>query len=201
MAVKEMINIDGIVYIGNHGLEQWAAGHRKLQEGVQDYPEVINSVIEELAPSLTMAGIIIENKGVTASIHYRLCPEPELARRKILEALKKSPRASRLRITQEKMAIGLLPPVEANKGTAVLDLIREHNLHGGVYLGDDLTDIYAFRAIHTACQDLDFRGFAIGVISQEMPENLVKEADFTLNGVEDVEEFLRWMSQIIPQLG
>jgi trehalose 6-phosphate phosphatase len=101
---------------------------------------------------------------------------------------------------QEKMAIDLLPPVPANKGTATLQLIQEYNLHGGVYLGDDITDIEAFRAIRAASRDLDFQGLAIGVTSREMPEELVTEVDSTLDGVGDVEHFLQWMSQILPQL-
>ena len=84
-----------------------------------------------------------------------------------------------------------------NKGTATLDLIQEYNLQGGVYLGDDLTDIDAFRAIHVACCDFDFQGFAIGISSQEMPEKLAEEVDFTLNGVGDVERFLKWLFQIV----
>ena len=63
-----------------------------------------------------------------------------------------------------------------------------------VYLGDDLTDVDAFRAIHAACHDSDFQGFAIGITSQEMPEKLTEEADFTLDGVNDVERFLKWVS-------
>ncbi|GAG89867.1 unnamed protein product [marine sediment metagenome] len=97
------------------------------------------------------------------------------------------------------MAINLLPPVEVNKGTVVSELIQEYNLQGGIYLGDDLTDIDAFRAIHAASRDLDFQGFAIGIISQEMPEKLVAETDFTLNGVNDVGRFLEWLSQTTPQ--
>ena len=68
-------------------------------------------------------------------------------------------------------------------------------MRGGIYLGDDLTDVDAFKAMHAASHDLDFQGFAIGITSPEMPEKLVSEADFTLNGVSDVEDFLRWMSQ------
>ena len=63
-----------------------------------------------------------------------------------------------------------------------------------------LDDIDAFRAIRAACRDLHFRGFAIGIISREMPEALVAEADFTLNGVNDVERFLRWLSQAVAEL-
>jgi len=193
---KNMINIDEMVYIGNHGLERYTEGHSEFTQDAQDYPPVIEAVTKELSPLLSIEGLSIENKGVTASIHYRLCPDHQSARQDILAAIENSPHAKSLRIMQEsKYAINLLPPVRVDKGTAILDLIQEYNLQGGVYLGDDLTDIDAFRAIHTACRDLDFKGFAIGITSQEMPAKLAEEADFTLNGVNDVERFLKWLSQ------
>ena len=199
--VKNMINIDGMVYIGNHGLERWVGGHSEFIKDAQDYPPVIEAVAKELSPLLSIEGLSIENKGVTASIHYRLCPEPQLAKRDILTAIENSPHARNLRIMQEsKYAINLIPPVKVNKGTATLDLIQEYNLQGGVYLGDDITDIDAFRAIHTACRDLDFQGFTIGIISQEIPEKLAKEAGLTLKGVADVERFLKWLSQTAVEL-
>ncbi len=101
---------------------------------------------------------------------------------------------------ESKYAVNLLPPVKVDKGTALLNLIKEYNLHGGIYLGDDITDIYAFRAIRDASHDLDFQGFAIGIINPEAPEELETEADFTLNGVNDVERFLMWMSQTLPRV-
>jgi len=153
-----------------------------------------------ITPLLAMKGISIENKGVTASIHYRLCYDPQSAERHILAAIENSPHARGLRTVHERMAIDLIPPVEVNKGTATLDLIQEYNLQSGVYLGDDLTDVDAFRAVHTACRDLDFQGFAIGITSQEMPDRLTEEVDFTLNGVGDVERFLKWLSQTAVEL-
>jgi trehalose 6-phosphate phosphatase len=68
-------------------------------------------------------------------------------------------------------------------------------------LGDDLTDIDAFKIIRTVSRGQDFRGLAIGVISREMPENLVAESDFTLNGVSDVARFLGWLSQTVAPPG
>ncbi len=194
---KNMVGIDGIVYVGNHGLERWADEHSELTQEAKNYPEVVSAVIEQVTPLLSIEGIVIENKGITASIHYRLCPEPESARRAILAALQKSPQARKLRIIQERKAIDILPKLDVNKGTATQDLIQSYNLRGGIYLGDDLTDVDAFRAIHTPSPNLAFRGFAIGIISQEMPENFIAEIDFTLNGVSDVERFLGWMSQTV----
>jgi len=198
--IKSMLNIDGMVYIGNHGLERWSADHSESTKNCQDYPQVIEAAIKELTPLLSMDGIIIENKGVTASIHYRLSNNPQTAKQHILDTIDDSPHARDLRTIQNRMTIDLIPPVKVNKGTAALELIKEYNLRSCIYLGDDLTDIDAFRAIHTARQDLDFKGLAIGVTSQEMPENLVEETDFTLNGVEDVERFLKWLSQTAAEL-
>ena len=193
--VRDMVKIDGMVYIGNHGLEQWAGGQSEFPREVENYFEVVKAAVEELTPLLSIEGISIQDKGVTATIHYRLCREPRSAEKDILSALENSPHARRLQIIQEKMAIDLLPPLEVNKGTATLDLIQRYNLQGGIYLGDDLTDIDAFRAIHSASRDSDFQGFAIGITSQEMPPELVAEVDFILNGVKDVERFLKWLSQ------
>ena len=197
--VRNMIRIDSMVYIGNHGLERWTSDHVEFSSIAGDYSRAIKSVVKELRPRLSTEGISIEDKGVTATIHYRLSPEPQVAEREIINAVEASPRARGLRIIRGRMAINLLPPIEVNKGTATLDLIQEYNLQGGIYLGDDSTDIDAFRAIHTACRNLNFQGFAIGIVSSEMPEKLVEEADFTLNGVSDVERFLRWMSRNVLQ--
>ncbi len=198
---RNMVGIEGMVYIGNHGLERWADGHPEITEEAKDYPEIIKTVIEHLTPLLSIEGITIEDKGVTASVHYRLCPKPETARRAILAALRKLPQARRLRIIQERRTIDLLPDLEANKGTALRDLIHGHNLRRAVYMGDDLTDVDAFRAIHALSQDSHGHGFAIGVISEETPEDFVAEVDFTLNGVSDVERFLEWMSQAVIRPG
>ena len=193
--LKNMVGIDGMVYIGNHGLERWTEGHSEFPKDAQNYSRMVKAAIEELTPLLSIEGLSIQDKGITATIHYRLCPEPQLAKKKILAALKGSAQARKLRIIQEKMAIDLLPPVKMGKGTATQDLIQEYKLQGGIYMGDDLTDIDAFRAMRTAARNPDFHGFAIGITSPEMPEELIAEVDFTLNGLSDVERFLKWMSE------
>ncbi len=185
-----------MVYIGNHGLEKLVQGRLELSEGARDYVGQVRAAADELGQFLqAAAGISIENKGVTATIHYRLSPDPELARQKIMAAIEKSDTASRLRIKPGKMSLNLLPPLERDKGTAVAGLIKEYNLQSGLYLGDDYTDIDAFRAIHNAGEGSDFKGYAIAVTSREMPAGLVDEADFTLEGIAEVERFLGWLTR------
>jgi len=75
--VRRLVDIDGMVYVGNHGLERWADGRAELAEGAGDYPAIIQEVTDGLGRELQGAGILIENKGVSASIHYRLSPDPD----------------------------------------------------------------------------------------------------------------------------
>ncbi len=196
--VKEMVGIDGMVYIGNHGMERWTGNHSEYTKDVKGYSKIIKTVLEELSPLLSIEGLTIQDKVVTATIHYRQCPDRESARKAILEAVKNSPQAGKLRVVPEKMAIDLLPPVDINKGTAITELLKEYNLQGGIYLGDDITDIDGFRAIHTADRDQDFQGLAIAVSNEEVPQEVLVEADFILNGVSDVERLLEWMTQKVP---
>jgi len=198
--VTEMVEIDGMVYIGNHGLERWTGDHAEFSRRVSNCPGIIEAVVKELTPLLSIKGVSIENKGVTTTIHYRRSPDPQLAKGEILKSIAASTQARSLRIIKGRMSINLLPAIEINKGTATADLIGEYNLRGGIYLGDDVTDLDAFSAIHTACRNLDFRGLAIGIASPEMPEMLATEADFTLSGVSDVARFLRWLVRNVPQV-
>lgn len=192
----QMVGVSDMVYIGNHGLEKLVQGRLELSQGARDYAGRVRAAVDELGRLLQpAAGISIENKGVTATIHYRLSPDPELARQKIMAAIEKSDTAGRLRIKPGKMSLNLLPPVEMDKGTAVTGLIKEYNLQSGLYLGDDYTDIDAFRAIHNAGKGSDFKGYAIAVTSREMPAGLVDEADFTLEGIAEVERFLGWLAR------
>ncbi len=198
--VRNMVKVDGVVYIGNHGMEHWDEGNLKPTEDIADYSAVITATIDELTPVLSRPDIILETKGITATIHYRLCPNHQAARREILAALKKATPAKRLRIMSGKMSINLLPPVDINKGTAVIKLIKAYSLRAGVYLGDEVTDIDAFKAIHSAARNSEFQGFTIGVTSREMPKRLRDESDFTLNGIDDVACFLEWLSQTVPPI-
>jgi len=198
--VKEMVKVRGMVYIGNHGLERLVKDRVELTKDARGYLELVQSAIGELSRLLTMEGLIIENKGITATVHYRRSPDPGLAEKHILAAIKDSTQVKQLQVMPGRMAINLLPPVAANKGTATLELITEYHLRRGIYLGDDVTDIDAFRAIHASSQKNDFQGWAIAVTSEETPGLLVDEADFTLKGVSEVARFLERLSQTAAQL-
>ena len=190
---RGMVGVEEMVYVGNHGLDRWEGGGVRLAAGAEGYPAVIADVLRELERTLSIDGLLIENKGVTASVHYRRCGDHSAARKAILAAVGGLAGASDLKVTEGRMVIELRPPLEIDKGSAVCSLIRERRLAAAVYLGDDSTDADVFRAFHE--QDVGFRGLGIGVVSAETPDTVIENADFVVQGVSEVERFLRRLAE------
>src|SRR5437588_10966614 len=83
-----MVNVDGLTYIGTHGLE-WSDGLPSLHP-VEIVPEALEYVkpgkylldlVEQQLPDLP--GVVVQRKRFGGSIHYRLSPNPEYTRQKI----------------------------------------------------------------------------------------------------------------------
>ena len=92
------------------------------------------------------------------------------------------------------MVVELRPALKADKGTAVAALLEEYQPAAAFYLGDDLTDVDAFRALHGWAEQYARWGAAVAVLSAETPPELREEGDFWLAGVEEVRLFLVWLT-------
>jgi trehalose 6-phosphate phosphatase len=155
-AAAEIVGVEGIVYVGEHGLE--------LEPEAQEWA----ARLREFSAS---AGWPAEEKRVTASFHYRTAPDPEAARAE-LEHVAEAARAAGLRPRWGRMVLEVRPPVEADKGTAVRRLLEERSLRRALYAGDDTTDLDAFRAL----DGLEV-AVRVAIASPEAPPELVREAD------------------------
>ena len=194
LEVREMVGIEGMVYIGNHGLERWQNGTVEFSPGAEEYHTKVKAALEQLGDLLALEGLAFENKGVALAIHYRLCPDRERARQTILEIVETSALANQFQILEGKMVVELRPPLEVTKGTAVKDLVERYQLRGGIYMGDDTSDLDAFRVMHR-------KGFSsLCVIADETPDDVSREADFSVNGVSGVACFLKWFAGVAPVL-
>jgi len=191
---RRMVGIDDMVYVGNHGLEQWQDGTVRFAEAFEGYAAKVAAAIKELSAVPGLAGLLLEDKTVGLAIHYRRCPDQHIARRLIMDTLATSATARDFRVHEGKMVVELRPPVEVDKGVAVEGLVKAFSLRGCIYVGDDSSDVDAFRAMHAD----GLKGLAVGVIGQETPPGVTEEADLTLNGVGDVERFLVWLAEAAP---
>ena len=188
--VRQLVGLPGVVYLGNHGLERWEKGNRYVEPQALPYAPVIRSILKRARQELKLPGLLLEDKGITGSIHYRSAQDPPAARKRIASLLRYLAVEAGLRVVEGRRVVELRPPLDLNKGTALLDLLRRYAVRGIVYAGDDETDLDAFRAIHRWGVEEEKRALAVGVISPEMPPGLLTEADLAVDGVEGVGDFL-----------
>jgi trehalose 6-phosphate phosphatase len=167
---RSVVGVPELEYVGNHGLE--------LEPGADEWAT-------RLADFL--AGVSwprVEDKGLTASLHYRGLSEP--AARAELDAIAERARAVGFVTRYGRKVLEVLPPLDANKGTAVRRLLCDHALKRALYSGDDTTDLDAFAAL----DDLEL-GVRVAIGAVEGPPALRAAADLVLESQADVLPFLR----------
>lgn len=187
-AGESLVKVPGLTYVGNHGLE------RKRGEVVWHHPDAIASsdavrtaLIElgDVAREAGLAdGVVVEDKRLSGSVHYRLTPDPDVARSVLMPAALDSAARHGLRVTEGRMVIELRPLVQINKGTAVADLVVEHGLRSMVFLGDDITDVDAFLKVRALRDAGAIAGLTVGVVAPETHGDVLSASDVTVPGVE-----------------
>jgi trehalose 6-phosphate phosphatase len=154
--LKDKVGIRGIIYAGNHGMEIEGPGI-----------SFVNPLAEELRPILRIVhyilsrtvgrikGVIIEDKGLSLSVHYRLVEEDrtEEVKNTFHRIAGGAEVLGKIKITSGKKVYEVRPGVTWDKGKAIKLLMKrygEGDRRSGllpIYLGDDLTDEDGFRVI------------------------------------------------------
>ena len=159
---QRIVGVEGIVYVGNHGLE--------LEPEAEKWRQPLERFLAGAAWPQT------ENKGLSAALHFRTADDQADARA-ALELLATDATATGLVARWGRKVLEVLPPVQANKGTAVRRLLDERGLKRALYAGDDTTDLDGFRALDHL--DLAVR---VAVVSPEGPRELRETADLAVDG-------------------
>jgi trehalose 6-phosphate phosphatase len=166
-----VVGVPELVYVGNHGLEldsqaeAWATRLQQFLDEV-DWPDV-------------------EDKRLSAALHYRNAPNESEAR---AEAERTAARAEAAGFVTRfgRKVLEILPPISANKGSAVRHLLDERGLHRALYAGDDTTDLDAFAAL-----DALQLGVRVAIRSAEAPPALAAAADLVVDGPDGLLAVLR----------
>jgi trehalose 6-phosphate phosphatase len=193
---REMVGVEGVLYIGNHGLEFLKNGEIYVDPEVEQYLFQVKKAAKTIKehPSCPTDGVLWEDKGVCYSIHYRLCPDPEEAHERILNILKEEGCVEGLKVTEGRKIIEIRPPVGFDKGQIIEKLVDENNLDKVIYLGDDVTDADAFGKLRELNNKGEIKGVGVLIISDEIPPGLKESANFYLNSVDEVLKFFTWIN-------
>jgi len=128
--------------IGNHGAEG-LPGWEDREEVFSVIADQWESQLNELLPVEKRNGIMLENKGVTLSIHYRHVCNIKYTHKMILEAIRQlNPPPRRI---GGQFIENLLPAGAPDKGIAIKMLMEKSGCHKGFFAGDDETDEDVFR--------------------------------------------------------
>lgn len=192
---REMVGVEGLLYVGNHGLEFLKDDELHMLPEVKKYLPKIRETCSSLESSdlSRLNGLRFEDKGICFCIHYRLSDDPENARRKILKNLQDDPQCNELKISEGRRIVELKPPVSCDKGTILENIIEEYNLEKVIYLGDDITDLDAFNKLKEMESKGKIRGASILVVSSEIPTYVIRNSSFFVNGVDEVLKFFQWL--------
>jgi len=178
--VRARVGIEGIHYAGSHGFDIAGPRGSHVHEAARASAPLLAAAADELKRDCAqLAGVQIERKRFALAVHFRRAPQHrDAVERAVDGALARHPG---LRKTGGKMIFELRPDVDWDKGRAVQWLIAELGLEAAlpVYVGDDLTDEDAFRAL---------AGRGIGVAVQETPQPTA--ATYTLRGPQEVRALL-----------
>jgi trehalose 6-phosphate phosphatase len=192
--LQARVGLPHLTYVGNHGLDRWQDGRVKLAAQVASFRPKIEGALRDLR-ARPIDGMLIEDKGATISIHYRLAKNPDAVAHLLQIVVQETADEHGLNVFPGRMIFELRPPIGINKGTTFRELIQEYALEAAVYLGDDTTDVDALRMAGVLRRENACFALGIGVESADMPLAVREEADLLATGVPDVEAFLGWLLQ------
>ncbi|MDR7418076.1 MAG: bifunctional alpha,alpha-trehalose-phosphate synthase (UDP-forming)/trehalose-phosphatase [Armatimonadota bacterium] len=153
--LQRRVGLPDLIYVGNHGFEIAAPGWAAERRDASEVRELIAVCTAGLRQQLRgIRGAAVENKGVTASVHYRLVrrEQIETVRQIVLREVAKLP-PGRIEVRRGKMVLELRPAIDWDKGRAAVWLLEQlvgrdwRERCAVLYAGDDRTDEDAFLAL------------------------------------------------------
>jgi len=192
-AVRDLLGVDELTYLGNHGLEVLDGDSPPAFRAAEHISHQIQWVAKRIQERLgDVPGVIIEDKGLSVAIHHRQVDPLAVGRLKQLVALLAGQHRPWVRLTRGREVLEIRPNIPWDKGRAVLWWLEQRfgpdwpQRILPVYIGDDRTDEDAFGAL------------AGGGITVAVAPDDPTAAAFYLADPAEVLEFLRRLSEERP---
>ena len=143
--------------IGGHGAEMRVNGHDGQLHPTVPLTDALRRRFAAIA--LDKSGLIVEDKGYSLALHYRLAPRHAPALREAVAAICAELPPDTVEVLPGKALIEV-KQVGFNKGTAVRELMSHPPFHGRrpIFIGDDTTDEAAFAVV----PEFDGIAFSVG---------------------------------------
>jgi trehalose 6-phosphate phosphatase len=150
--LRRRVVLERVYYAGNHGLEIEGPDVHRVHEDAEAARGTLQTLVHDLERTLKpIEGVIVEDKGLTLSVHFRMVhDEAEEARvRESVHAVADD--LTGIRLTDGKKVVEIRPDVDWHKGRAfrfLRDTLEERfGRAPAIFIGDDRTDEDAFREL------------------------------------------------------
>ncbi len=200
VTARQIVAIGSIAYVGNHGGELLRPGATRAELD----PEMAawTARVGEFAARVYTAEharlrVRHEDKEAIAAFHWRGAPD-EATAHAAAEEIARRAQAEGFAVHWGRKVLEVRPPVTLDKSLGVTALLSGapaskdgRRLDAAVYVGDDTTDLDAFRGL----RGLVLAGtlgcaVCVGVRSEETPEQLVLNSDLMIDGTDGVRVLL-----------
>jgi trehalose 6-phosphate phosphatase len=199
--VTQWMGIDGLVVAGSHGFD--IGDHRDgavRHHAATGWENLISTVTDRLRNEVEpVPGAVVEPKRFSVAVHYRLVvPQDRRSVKAVVDTLL-ARYPNQLKVTPGKMVYEIQPKIDWDKGKAVQYLRHALHVDGAefvpLYLGDDITDEDAFRALQRLSPG-PLQGIGIVVADLGDPEEADRStaADFVLESTREVQRFLNTLA-------
>ena len=191
--VRERVGVEGVAYIGNHGAERIVGRAVSVSADVAgDESGDIRRAMAAIRAAVNEPGMVWEDKGFSATAHYRMVAYEADVLARLESAVARILAGSRtLEALWGNKILEIRRRGGANKGVALDALIRDWDLTGVIFLGDDTTDADALRTLRRRRAEGAIAGIGVAVMQQGTPAAVTDSADYRLDSVSEVAEFLQ----------
>lgn len=181
--VRSRVGVDGIHYAGSHGFDIVEPDGTRHRRATEYLPALQRSQVALEEKLEGIEGAWVERKGFAVAVHFRTLADSGDERR-VESAVDEVARSEDgLKKTGGKKIFELRPAVDWDKGRAVtwmLETLIDSGDPLPLYIGDDVTDEDAFRALGS-------KGVGIVVTDEDERETV---ATYRLSDTTEVRRFL-----------
>lgn len=176
-----LVQVPALSYVGNHGLEWNIDGRHEDNPAALAARDGLRQALTEIgaaAERLELAdGLILEDKRLSATVHYRQTPNPERFLEEMLPVLVHAAGTHHLQLVPGRMIMELRPSTGISKGTALRDIIDHNGLKGVVFSGDDISDVEGFEILAGMREAGTIAALIIGVVGPDTPVQVREASD------------------------
>jgi trehalose 6-phosphate phosphatase len=181
LVARQMVGIGSIAYVGNHGIESLPPGAAEvvLDRRVASHAKRVHEFALAVdTAEVQRLRVRLEDKGPIVAFHWRGAPD-EQAAESAVEQIEHDAQAAGLVTHRGRKVLEVRPPVPIDKGRGIALLLRKRRPANGLYVGDDVTDIDAFRGLR---ESVSGSAVCVAVGSEEASDELLADADLVVAG-------------------